>query len=572
MHIKSILQDAEASNDGLSKIDMYGLNHIVIVAGANGSGKSRLLQRVKNGLHPIGLSSTHQRGFEIENVNPSAIPVRFVSKEINLSNPAAITREESISFAKNAESPGMDGFAKVTLPYIQRIQDHWWNATHPNSSEDLSIINEKIESYKSLRQLIHIVLGESLERDLDDNLILFKKPIYEAELSDGQKILLQWCAAIHAQGSKLSELILLMDEPENHLHPESMISTIDRIIKANDNGQIWIATHSVPLIAAIYKNHAADVSLYFMDNGKISYASEEPEKVLKSLMGGEQNIEALREFIDLPEVFATNRFAAQCLLSPDVSSASSKIDSDSQIKIVDQDISSTPTKIKMLDFGCGKGRILESLLAIHGSDLPEKLDYVGWDDSEENREQCEQVIKKAYQDITNRWFCDRQSLAQQHPGKQFDRIVLCNVLHEINPKDWSSLFDDTSVINQNLADSGELLIIEDYLMPKGEYAHPFGFIVLDTESLQALFASAIGDKEIRVETEQNERVKGHFVPKKLLANVTRDTIDKALELAQRHAKEQIKKLRSNNAHDFKSGREHGFWVQQYANTMLALEQ
>jgi AAA domain, putative AbiEii toxin, Type IV TA system/Methyltransferase domain len=497
-------------------------------------------------------------------------PVSFVSKNFNFSsNPASIPRDQILQFAKRAETPGMDSFADATLPYIQSVQSSWWNATHPNSHEDPSIIKEKIERYESLCKLINTVLGKTLERDPDDNPMLFNKPIFEAGLSDGQKLLLQWCTAIHSQGSQLSKLILLMDEPENHLHPESMISTIDRIIKANDKGQIWIATHSVPLIAAIYKNHAADVSLYFMDNGEISYASEKPEKVLKSLMGGEQNIEALREFIDLPEVFATNRFAAQCLLPPDVISASFKI--DSQIKIVDQDISSTPTKIKMLDFGCGKGRILESLLAIHGSDLPEKLDYVGWDDSEENREQCEQVIKKAYQDITNRWFRDRQSLAQQHPGKQFNRIVLCNVLHEINPKEWVSLFDDTSVMNQNLADSGELLIIEDYLMPKGEYAHPFGFIVLDTESLQALFSSANGDQKIKVEIEQNGRVRGHFVPKQLLTNVTQDTIQAALRLAQRHAKEKIKILRSNNAHDFKSGREHGFWVQQYANTTLALE-
>jgi predicted ATPase len=571
MRIKSIQQDSNAHNDGLSTIDIRGLNHIVIVAGANGSGKSRLLQRVKMGGQPRHQTHIYGNGFELEFDSQSSTPVSFVSKNLDFSsNPASIPRNQILEFAKQAENPGMDDFGKFILPYIQGVQDKWWNATHQNSHEDQLIIKEKIECYESLRELIHIVLEKKLERDYDNNSMLFNKPIFEAGLSDGQKLLLQWCTALHSQGSQLSELILLMDEPENHLHPEAMISTIDRIIKANDKGQIWIATHSVPLIAAIYKNHAADVSLYFMDNGEISYASEKPEKVLKSLMGGEQNIEALREFIDLPEVFATNRFAAQCLMPPETVSGSSE--KDPQVKIVSKDILTTLSTIKMLDYGCGKGRILESLLAIHGLNLPERLDYVGWDNPEGNREQCEQVIKKAYQDTTNRWFCDRQSLAQQHHGKPFDRIVLCNVLHEINPKDWSSLFDDTSVINQNLADSGELLIIEDYLMPKGEYAHPFGFIVLDTESLQALFASAIGDKEIRVETEQNERVKGHFVPKKLLANVTRDTIDKALELAQRHAKEQIKKLRSNNAHDFKSGREHGFWVQQYANTMLALEQ
>jgi hypothetical protein len=570
MRIKSILQKSEVSEDGLGTIDMHGLNRIIIVAGANGSGKNRLLNRIQRGGHP-GVTPLCQ-GFEFELVN-SSLPVHFVSKDPNLWNPADSNRAQIRQFASQAEYPGMDGVAQATLSYIEIVQKHWWNVTHQNNREDLSTVKEKIESYELLRELIHTVLGVTLDRDLDDNPTLFNKPIFWAELSDGQKLLLQWCTALHAQGNKLSELILLMDEPENHLHPESMISTIERIIEANDKGQIWIATHSVPLIAAMYKKYAADVSLYFMDNGEIGYASEKPEKVLKSLMGGEQNIEALREFIDLPEVFATNRFAAQCLLRPDVVSASSSSNIDPQIKIVNQDISSTPAKIKMLDFGCGKGRILESLLAIHGLDLPQKLEYIGWGDSQENRKQCEQVIEKAYEDNTDRWFCDRRLLAKKHSGKTFDRILLCNVLHEINPKEWRGLFDETSIINQNLADSGELLIIEDYLMPKGEYAHPFGFIVLDTESLQALFASGAGGKEIKVEDDMNGRVRGHSVPRGLLENVTEDTIRAALELAQRNAKEKIEKLRDpNNVRDFKSGREHGFWVQQYANTTLALDQ
>jgi hypothetical protein len=280
-------------------------------------------------------------------------------------------------------------------------------------------------------------------------------------------------------------------------------------------------------------------------------------------MGGEQNIEALREFIDLPEVFATNRFAAECLLPPDTISASNK--RDPQAEIIIEDILSTSTKIKMLDFGCGKGRILEYLFAKHGSDLPQKLDY------KENNEQCKQIIEKVYPDIEKRWFCERSTLTESYSSNSFDRILLCNVLHEVDPRKWSGLFNNTSIINQNLSDSGKLLIIEDYLMPKGEYAHPFGFIVLDTEPLRALFSS---NEEIEVKTEQNGRIRGHFIPKKLLANVTQHTITKALQLAQRIAKEKIEQLRNpdNNDRDFKSGREHGFWVQQYANTTLALEE
>lgn len=71
-------------------------------------------------------------------------------------------------------------------------------------------------------------------------------------------------------------------------------------------------------------------------------------------------------------------------------------------------------------------------------------------------------------------------------------------------------------------------------------------------------------------SERDGRIKGHFIPKPLLANVSITTIKQALQLAQRNAKEKIEEIRTLKEHDFKAGRAHGFWVQQYANITLAL--
>jgi energy-coupling factor transporter ATP-binding protein EcfA2/cyclopropane fatty-acyl-phospholipid synthase-like methyltransferase len=471
--------------------------------------------------------------------------------------------------AQQATSPGMDFIAGNVLLYIQHIQDTWWNASHPSSKEEQSILDDADRNYQLLSELIQIVIGEILGHDSKGNAILFNQLIAQAQLSDGQIYLLQWCAALHAQKEGLYESILLMDEPENHLHPESMIETLDRIIDANKNGQIWIATHSVPLIAALCKNHSSDVSLYFMDKGKVSYASEEPDKVLNSLMGGENNIAALREFVDLPEVLATNRFAAQCLLQPEVLGNSSN--EDPQGNIVSADIISSTSILKILDFGCGKGRLLEYLFVKHYSDLSNQLDYVGWDDFQKYDAECKQIIEKVYKNDNNRWFCDKGEFAAKYPGQQFDRVILCNVLHEIAPTNWLDLFSKDNIISSSLKYSGDLLIIEDYLMPQGEYAHEFGFIVLDTESLQSLFDAGDGKDKIRVESERKGRIKGHFIPKHLLANISDSTIKKALQLAQQNAKANIERIRDLNQHTFRSGREHGFWVQQYTNTGMALE-
>lgn len=567
MRIRSISQPAGQLPDGLTDIDIRGLNRIVLLAGANGSGKTRLLNRVQNGGNPGNRGNQHGQGFELDAEQGQA-PVPFVAKNLNLADPAGMTADTVIQQATSAETPGAVHLAQSSLAYIQRVQTHWWNATHQCSEEPQSVREEKIRSYENLCTLIQTVLGAPLERDFDNHPTLFGRPIAKTMLSDGQKALLQWCTALHAQGIKLADLILVMDEPENHLHPESMISTMDRIVDANPNGQIRIATHSVPLIASLYKKRSNDLSVYYMQNGSLSFASEQPEIVLKSLMGGEANIESLREFIDLPEVLATNRFAAQCLTPPDV--VAHAHETDPQAQIVNADVTANPNVVRMLDFGCGKGRLLLSLMAIHGPRLPNQIDYVGWDISDKHRPRCEQVIERTYNDASNRWFTDRQQLAEHHSGTKFDRIVLCNVLHEIEPSQWVDLFNQTSIVNQHLNDRSELLIIEDYLMPKGEYAHPFGFIVLDTESLQRLFGAGDGDDRIRVDIERKGRIKGHFVPKHLLANVNAETVRESLQIAQRNAKEKIRELRAAGDSDFKAGRAHGFWVQQYANTTLAL--
>lgn len=561
MHIASIEQ--AQGDDGLAPISMRGLKRIVVLAGANGSGKSRLLHRITIGANPKNRHNAHGQGFHLENVIANA-PVPFVSKNLKLADPSQMLRSAILKSAKDAEIPGAIQLSGVALAYIQRIQTHWWNSSHQNSQEPETVRNEKREQYESLCQLVETVLGEPLQRDFDNNATLFGKPIAAASLSDGQRALLQWSIALHAQNTRLSNLILLLDEPENHLHAESLVSTIDRIANANASGQMWIATHSVPLIASLDKNYPDELSVYYLHQGYASYASEKPELILKSLMGGEQNIEALREFIDLPEVFATNRFAAQCLKRPEVVADDNPADPQVQIA------ASLTENLKLLDYGCGKGRFLASLSSLYGTELPSKIDYVGWDRDSSNQTACEHVIQNAYGSADGRWYCDRNNLAQHHLAGQFDSVLLCNVLHEIHPNDWVDLFNDGSVINQALKGEGCVQIIEDYLMPKGEYAHPYGFIVLDTEALQKLFGVGEHTATIDVRSERDGRIKGHSVPKPLLQHVTHDSVREALELANRNAKEQIERLRGMTDRDFRAGRAHGFWVQQFANTSLAL--
>jgi predicted ATPase len=585
MRITSINQAKDFGKDGLEAIELQGLKRIVILAGANGSGKTRLLNRIiKIKAYEFydsrysedeelklnyGISLDIQIGFGYSAVHLYHSIAEFSLKNLSLKDPSDIRLSDLSEMAKQAKYLGTEDLANTALPYIQKVQSQWWNATHPKCTLPSDIKDESTNAYLSLSNDISMFLGESLTKsDIDDQPLMFGKPIAKTVLSEGQKALLQWCVALHAQGTKLNNMILVMDEPENHLHPDALTAMLDRIITANTDGQIWIATHSVPLIASLYAKHADDISLYFMEAGGIQYATKAPEKVLYSLMGGAENIAALREFIDLPELFATNRFAIQCLAPPEVIEQTS--DSDPQAKLIEAGIAPTTAQPKkILDFGCGKGRILQSLYLKYGENLPEAIDYVGWDVDEKYKQHCDVLLQKAYgEKAGNRWYFNRQELAAHHTAS-FDVAILCNVLHEIDPTKWVELFDNTSELFNSLKDTGELLILEDYLMPRGEYAHPYGFIVLETEPLQQLFKSMTN--QIKVKAERGGRIKAHFIPKHLLKNVTRESVKEALNFAKRHAKQQIERLRTNPSGDFKAGRAHGFWVQQFANTTLALE-
>ena len=561
------------TDSGLSAINMAGLRKIVVLAGENGSGKSRLLQEVfrsrlrANSNLKVPNGETRIQGGTVSVGSKSRFnPIPFVPTSCVCLDPRKM--DKTILKNKSEESAALGmGEMDGSLAYIQLLRNRHWNVTHQDSTVEEELAEKHRRAFETLSELIESVLGARLGDNVDGDSEFFGRSIAEATLSSGQMALLIWCVALHSQEGQLGNSVLLMDEPENHLHAESLIATVNRIFAANRDGQLWIATHSVPLIAALYRTHPNHLSLYFMENGTPHYASERPEKVLTSLIGGEHNVEALREFVDLPEVFATNRYAAECLLDAEVVAGDNP--HDPQTGIVSEATEELDVT-RLLDVGCGKGRLLASLSAKHGDDLPNRIDYVAWDVSDSHKCECENEIRKVYDDSKPRWFKDMPALRADWTSNQFDCVVLCNVLHEIPPCDWVRTFGRTNVISDSLKDAGHVLIIEDYLMPKGEYAHPFGFIVLDTDALQKLFCAGTGADEIRVHNERDGRIKGHVIPKHLLLNVSDESTKEALNFARSNADKKVREIRTSGKSDFKAGRAHGFWIQQYANTSLAL--
>ena len=90
------------------------------------------------------------------------------------------------------------------------------------------------------------------------------------------------------------------------------------------------------------------------------------------------------------------------------------------------------------------------------------LEYVALDKYDQDKANCLKNIERVYGCSEKKYYNNLTGLLSEHDKGSFDVIVLCNVLHEIDPKDWLSLFNnDISPLLKD--DIGFLLHIEDML-------------------------------------------------------------------------------------------------------------
>ena len=642
MKIEKInLPESITSTVGLKAIQMDRLNHVVLIAGKNGAGKSRLLQLIKEQvkdspnsntinelnenikatkieiknnetyilnahaeLKKTGLSQaqidsnnnnikSYQRNIESYKSNLSNwqqqidkashfsflpekeenVLIDFVPTLLDLTDSFDISPSQLNEFAKRIYNVGTTNISTGTIPAIENTIKKWVNANAPNngdiniSKEDLDKINS---DYEKLKEYIKIFLGTELKRNSDGHPEIFGKRIGDAKLSNGQKILLQFCMALFAQEVSLDNLIIFMDEPENHLHPGALIEVLEKIIPHVKNGQVWIATHSINVLA-----HFDPSSIWYIDNGGISYAGNVPRTVLEGLLGNEEEIEKLSHFLSLPAQMASNKFAFESLFYPNVLITGPEDHQVKQIHEIIKDRATKGNKLKVLDFGIGKGRLLSTIFEnerLRNSDVTEWLDFYGYDKFDTHKEICTKVLTNVYGSAANRYFNQSKDLLAKCVENTFDIIVMCNVFHEIEPNDWLNLFNSVTSPFKLLKDDGYLLIVEDQFLTIGEKAHSKGFLVFDELEFKKLFKIAGADKYQSTDYRNDGRLKSHHIPKACINRIDAPSKKESLEVLLQNAKDEIKELRKEISPTFKTGKLHGFWAQQLANASLALEE
>ena len=495
----------------------------------------------------------------------------FVPKRIDLKDSSDLTKKETRELLTNEASYKINEFANTSYGIIQALQDFTFS-TYPQeniSQEDFALIDKHNLKYTKIKELITKFLGTDIGRSIYGETTIFGRPFQDANLSEGQRILLQLCVALLEKEIAVENAILILDEPENHLHPSVLIEIIEKILTVNTSGQLWIATHSIPLIA-----HFDPHFLWHCENGEIAYAGRNPEKIIDSLIGDEEKLR-LTEFMNLPAQFASTKFAIECLMPAPIVDTGIGDPQTNQIKKIITDIGIQKKILRILDFGAGKGRLLKLFNLEKGKNIDlYKLDYYGFDLPSvfnEITESCLHEIKSFYNEAVprSRYFTSIEQMSSLNEGS-FDVIVLCNVLHEIEPTEWVYLFSEENILGKYLNKNGYILIVEDQEMPVGEKAYKNGFMVFGKNQFRKLFNLKEKDNYESFDARGDNRLMAHLIPKKYIQRITNESIKTAIEDLSSEALRKIDSIRQTQNCNFKNGMKLSFWLQQYANSNLNL--
>lgn len=149
-----------------------------------------------------------------------------------------------------------------------------------------------------------------------------------------------------------------------------------------------------------------------------------------------------------------------------------------------------------------------------------------------------------------------------------------NVLHEIDIEEWEETFSD---INKILTDDGFLLVFEVVKLMHGEQPYGnSGYILFGEEQMKVLFdASDIKSIDIG----QDDKTNLFIIPKKIIKNVTLDSILGALKLLELRLDDELRRLyleRCKKAHNRQNVlvdtiKYYGFLSQHYLNCKFAVE-
>lgn len=246
------------------------------------------------------------------------------------------------------------------------------------------------------------------------------------------------------------------------------------------------------------------------------------------------------------------RFLHECITDPAV--ATSVQPKDPQCEIVLSILPPNKEVISILDYGCGEGRLVD-FFSQTDSAIAKKINYVGYDLNPSNLT----ALRKKYCQHPFR-SCE---FNQQPRENFFDRILCCNVIHEI--PFFSELSKASKKWKEHLGENGQLIIIENSELRIGE----INFLLFDEQELQILFGDGEGFR-----SKNDDRIFCVAWDKNALRVPEEVTYRKAITMAKNRAYKNLNEITDEKKNGLsgdgmaRASRRYGFYLALYANAAM----
>lgn len=548
--------------EGLKPCRMTALRNVVALFGRNGAGKSRVLRTVRDAHGKdcifVGVSE--------RNAYPTKQPWdQTPSQRRNVDDrlPNMITDHD----VREHWPTALDN---IVLEYVQ--------TEHPrfNDSQRRTVA---VNRFKSMQTFVHELTDLSIDVcDFEGSFCagLGGRRLSPGALSEGQRELFLFAVRCFIQADSIKGRLFLIDEPETHLHPDALVKLIRQLqVTIGDDGQLWLATHSISLLSELDREH-----IWVVKNDEVlPQNSSHVCDALSELIGPPERLENLGRLAQEPAAWAAVRFASQCLFQPDTVGYRPGDPQHAQVFALLQNImhhdeggsnTANPPHINILDIGGGQGRLPICIAREHSAlnvrYMAVEPDRTIHDKLTASIEELRRVRPALV------WepgiATDIAELAGQ--GIKADVVTMINVLHEISPRDWQHVFASVASI---LCDNGIVILLEDQHLPRGELAHSSGFIILGPNEVALLFGHDNVCIMPHFELKYQHRLFAAAISKPGLLSISAERIRKAIELLRDCSLATIKQMRAQNGprDSLLDGSKMAFLAAQLANSMLTLQ-
>lgn len=509
--------------------EYFEFSKLNIVIGANGSGKTRFLRALKE-LYALDNQKSVLYGYF-----PALSDRKQQTNESNSEPPESTLFEsmykDSVAFSdffKEIEAHNEE-FIPELLAFRSQSRD---NALHKVKECFLELTGKQLIIQD---KTTYILLSDESLQPLSQALAL---------LSPGELMLFYMSIFLTIQENGKKNKVIILDEPESHLHPKALLSFIRRLTETEDFSEIWIATHSLYLIP----EYRFENIIFMSDSSIQKRTSTVYQNLFSSLLGDPEG--KVRAFFSSLSQWQYCEFMSECFSNPTVIDTVNP--QDEQVQLFIQYLLKYHP-LRVLDCGGGSGRLGLSLAAAQIGPAG-NVSYDIYDINPTYSGSTFGVIKDL-KDAKGPYHC----------------VVMMNFLHEVAPNEWKALFSDLFTLMEV---GSYLVFVEVSALSQGEMPNELGYFILSKEELEILFRCTQGLIEIR--TKDKQKSSCILVPRSSLSKVTQASIHKAILHLRDRTLAEIKQLRQSINENPKQkttnkARHYAFLSQQYLNAKLYID-